>query len=276
MADLEESVAAQQLGGFADVDRAGADAYVSRLDAMHALQSFQAYKGESFGRLGLGPGASVAEIGCGAGEDARRLAGLVAPGGRVVGFDASEAMVREARSRHGEVEGLSFVQGDAAALEAADGGFDAARADRVLLHVPDPDRVLAEMARITRPGGRIMACEPDMPACWVAADDMELSELVMRRIAHSCAHPYMARELWGRFRALGLKDLSLTVYPVTAFSPEAIEKTLHVQAVLQAMVAKGAVEPGRAAAWAADLAERGRTGRFVAGVSIMTVCGTKP
>lgn len=242
---------------------------------MHELASFQAYKAETFQLLNLTAGSKVADVGCGTGDDVRKLASLVGPRGLAVGYDASEAMLQEAAARHGALEGVRFERADIEALGAADGAFDAVRADRVLIHVRDPATALREMLRVLRPGGRIIVCEPDMPGCWVAARDSEMSELLMARIAGSCAHPYIARNLYAQFRELGLQDVQLAIKTVTAFTPDSIEQTLRVTQVLGAMVQGGAVSQERAADWAADVAERGRTGRFVAGLSVMVASGTK-
>src|SRR6516165_10914524 len=87
------------LGSFANVDTADPADLVHRLDAMHMLEFFRAYKHETFGLLGLAPGDRVADVGCGTGDDARNLAAIVGAAGTAVGFDLSDSMLAEARSR---------------------------------------------------------------------------------------------------------------------------------------------------------------------------------
>lgn len=78
---------------------------------------------------------------------------------RITGIDLSEEMLARARKRVAE-EGLSHVEGldvgDAGALAFPDGGFDAAMAMFVITVVPDPQKVLAEMERVVRPGGQVI------------------------------------------------------------------------------------------------------------------------
>jgi phosphatidylethanolamine/phosphatidyl-N-methylethanolamine N-methyltransferase len=78
---------------------------------------------------------------------------------RVTGIDLSRDMLDRAKKRVVE-EGLSHVEGlevmDASALLYPDAAFDAAMAMFVITVVPDPDKVLAEMARVVRPGGRVI------------------------------------------------------------------------------------------------------------------------
>jgi len=91
----------------------------------------------------------VLEVGCGRGEFAERLAGA---GIGVVAVDQSARMVELTRAR-----GVDARLGDVQALPFADGEFDAAVANFVLYHVRDIHRALAELARVLRPGGTLVA-----------------------------------------------------------------------------------------------------------------------
>jgi len=266
----------RQLGDFAHVDEADAGDLVARLDAMHSLESFRIYKKETFDLLRLQPGFKVADVGCGTGEDVRTLAGLVQPNGEATGLDLSEAMLAQARERHGDVPGVSFLQASSDTLGAPDAAFDAIRADRVLIHVPDPAATLKEMIRVTRPGGRIVISEPDMPGCWVASDDNDLTDQIMRQIAISCVTPYLARNLWVAFKDAGLKDVTLTVRTVTVFDPASVGRILDFEGVIGSMLTKGQMNQKQADGWIQEFTERGQNGRFVAAVCIMIVAGTKP
>jgi SAM-dependent methyltransferase len=98
----------------------------------------------------LGRAARLLDVGCGTGA-------LIAaqPSARaVVGIDVGEAFLRAARVAHREA---GFVRADAARLPFPAGAFDAAASLLVLSFLPDPDRAIAEMKRVTRPGGTIAA-----------------------------------------------------------------------------------------------------------------------
>lgn len=97
----------------------------------------------------LGGGGRVLEVGCGTGLILERLAPQVEA---LVGLDLSRQMLSSARGR-----GLSVVQGDATGLPFSDGSFDLACSFKVLAHVPAIRSALAEMARVVRPGGALVA-----------------------------------------------------------------------------------------------------------------------
>jgi SAM-dependent methyltransferase len=90
------------------------------------------------------------DAGCGSGEFAERAARVL--GCEAVGVDRSERMVELTRER-----GVEAVNASVEHLPFADGEFDAVSANWMLYHLPDLDRGLSELARVLRPGGRLVA-----------------------------------------------------------------------------------------------------------------------
>jgi SAM-dependent methyltransferase len=97
-----------------------------------------------------GEPARVLDVGCGTGDFSERLQRQLAVD--LVALDLSPRMVDLARAR-----GLNAMKGEVQALPFADEEFDCVLANRVLYHVPDLDKGLAEIARVLRPGGRLVA-----------------------------------------------------------------------------------------------------------------------
>lgn len=96
--------------------------------------------------VGAGPGTRLLDIACGTGalvaEAARR-------GAEATGMDFAPSMVAEANRRH---SGLAFRVGDAEAIPLPDASLDAVTCSFGMLHMERPERVLAEIARVLRPG----------------------------------------------------------------------------------------------------------------------------
>ncbi len=264
------------LGGFASVDQSNSGNFARRLDAMHALDFFRAYKKETFQQMRAGPGARVADIGCGTGDDAKRLAEMVGATGHVTGFDLSQALLDEAKTRHADTPNLSFVLSPADHLDAPSDYFDAVRVDRVLTHVPDIADALKELGRVVKPGGRIVVSEPDMPGCWLSGAHPEISARIFQAIATSCAQPYAARNLYHAFLDAGFEDVELKLHAAAIADPGPAENILNFGATIQGMLAAGTLKPEEAAAWGAAFEERRRLGRFLGGMTIFIASGTKP
>jgi ubiquinone/menaquinone biosynthesis C-methylase UbiE len=98
------------------------------------------------------------DVGCGAGALALALAPYVA---QVVGVDRVPELLALARER--APENATFVEGDALALDFDDASFDLSGTLRTLHHVNRPELVLAEMTRVTRPGGRMLVIDQIAP-----------------------------------------------------------------------------------------------------------------
>jgi ubiquinone/menaquinone biosynthesis C-methylase UbiE/DNA-binding transcriptional ArsR family regulator len=95
----------------------------------------------------------VADLGCGTGRTADVLAPFVA---KVIAVDASEEMLAAARERLAMHANVDVRQGTLEALPLPDASVDAAHLGLVLHHLADPATVLAEAARVLRPGGRLL------------------------------------------------------------------------------------------------------------------------
>ncbi len=94
--------------------------------------------------------ARVADIGCGPGV---MVEAVLARGGTFAGVDASTEMIREAMGKYGTRPGVDFQVGSIEQLPLPDGCFDQVICMAVLEYLQSPDRALAEIARILRPGG---------------------------------------------------------------------------------------------------------------------------
>jgi demethylmenaquinone methyltransferase/2-methoxy-6-polyprenyl-1,4-benzoquinol methylase len=107
---------------------------------------------------GLRPGQRVLDVATGTGKLAHATARAVAPGGEVVGLDASGRMLDRAR-RADNGGGIRWVRADALALPFDAAAFDAVTIGFGLRNLPDLDAGLREMARVLRPGGRLVVLE---------------------------------------------------------------------------------------------------------------------
>jgi SAM-dependent methyltransferase len=181
------------------VDRSRQKAYFERGDRAHLRwQIGPGYFAETERRLvaaaGLPPGRLL-EIGCGEGAN---LAHLGAPSG-AVGVDFSRRKLSLARD---EVPGPSWARCDAAALPFASAAFDAVLVRDLLHHVEDRCAVVAEAARVLRPGGALAVIEPNRRSPFILAQAALVSA---ERGALASDDWRLVREL----REAGLVDVAL-------------------------------------------------------------------
>jgi SAM-dependent methyltransferase len=152
--------------------------------------------------------ARLLEVGCGTGSLAERCAAELRCD--VTALDSSAAMVR-ATAAHG----LHAMIGDVQELPFADGAFDCAVAAWMLYHVPDLGRAIAELARVLRPGGRLVAItngEDSLRELWEAVGSEKLpstfsrengAESLGRHFAHVERHDVEATAVFADRAAAG-------------------------------------------------------------------------
>jgi demethylmenaquinone methyltransferase / 2-methoxy-6-polyprenyl-1,4-benzoquinol methylase len=114
----------------------------------------------------LGPGDRALDVATGTGDLAFELASRVAPNGEVIGVDFAERMLDLARAKAAASEppaSVRFQTGNALALDFDDGEFDAATVGFGARNFSDLERGMSEMARVVRPGGRVVVLEITTP-----------------------------------------------------------------------------------------------------------------
>lgn len=113
-------------------------------------------------RLCLDQVGTLADIGCGIGHWGGLLARYLAPGARLIGVDRDPANVAGAAERFARgapTLSARFLGGDALALPLDDASVDLTTCQTLLIHLAEPSKAIAEMIRVTRPGGQVVAVE---------------------------------------------------------------------------------------------------------------------
>ena len=169
------------------------------------------------GELGLRPGQTALDLGCGPRGILDLLAEAVGPGGRVVGLDADPAHVTAAR-QYAFSQGLANVEvlaGDARHTGLPAASFDLVHTRTLLVTIPEPAEVVAEMARLARPGGLVASQEADaeFSICYPPLPEWDrLLALFRASFPRAGADLRLGRRLPELFREAGLTDVGATVY----------------------------------------------------------------
>lgn len=267
--------------GFSAVDdSADAAALLRAMDLTAAWPAVQRLQGHNDAGLVLEPGHRVLDVGCGLATAAMAVAEAVAPGGWVLGLDASRLMVDEA-TRRAASRGLAveFRVGDAQRLDLPDASFDACRSERTLQWVEEPARAVSEMVRVLRPGGRLGLIDTDWGTLTIDHPDQAATERVLRGV-WSIPNPWSGRRLLGLCRSSGLEQLRLEadIAVVTEWEPDAgpVPGFMPFDGLVDAAAQAGTITPDEGAGWLEQLAAAARAGRFFLCVTMVSVTGRKP
>jgi|GEM_PF-501739 len=236
--------------------------------------------------LALRPGERLLEVGCGSGALCRLMAPALAPGGAIVGVDVAADMIAAARCyaadpppAPGEEPGvrvpLRFDVAPAEVLPYGDSAFDAGFAARLLLHVADPLAVVRELARVVKPGGRIVLMDWDWGTLAVDHPDRALTRRLMDwRCDNHGGDNWSGRKLLAVALAAGLTGVTVTAVATVA-RDETAALTGSIFRAAEVARNGGAITPAEHDAWVAELKQRLAEGRFVASLVYFVVRGNR-
>ncbi|AVT31079.1 SAM-dependent methyltransferase [Plantactinospora sp. BC1] len=236
------------------------------LDAAENTPDAVTLRARSYELLRPYPGATVLDVGCGAG---RAVAELARQGARAIGVDLDPAMLAAARSRFPD---LDVRAADAAELPLPDGQAHGYRADKVYHVLPDPSAALAEARRVLAPGGRIVLLGQDWDTLVIDSDQPELTRRIVHARADTVPHPRIARAYRNLLLDSGFHDVEVEVHTLV-FTDAAMRPMLagHADAARQT----GAVSAEQAEAWIAEQTRRAATARLLVALPIFVAAATR-
>lgn len=166
-----------------------------------------------FRRYGLGPGIRILDAGCGTGEISWRLAELF-PLAQVLGVDILDRHLDLARTRFASLSPrLSFGHQSIFELSAADATYDLTVCRHVIQSVPHVDRVLAELRRVTKPGGWLHLIAEDYGMLHFPTGDTDPRDFFHEAPALFGAKTgtdlFIGRHVCGLFEMLALTEITL-------------------------------------------------------------------
>lgn len=173
--------------------------------------------------LGLPAAAEVLDVACGTGEFSFRLAQLL-PACRLIGIDLVESHLELARERCSDLRDTTgelrtqFSSGDAFHLNFDDARFDLVACRHFLQAIPEPERVVAELARVTRPGGWVHVVAEDYAMMHFDPDPLGSDHFWQdgpMAFGHAVGFDLrIGRKMFGMLRAAGLEDVSVNFVSV--------------------------------------------------------------
>jgi len=224
--------------------------------------------------VGLRPGERILEVGCGSGAMARWLAGHTGGAHPIMAVDINRYLLQEAQAlarTAGVQDVITFGEGNGEALALPDGRFDVTLSLTVL-EEGDADRMLAELVRVTRPGGRVAAIVRGED--WPMQLALPLREELRARVARGMAAGVTERgcadaSLYRRFRAAGLTQVrSLPQLAVYDDPGSLMVQTYQGRGL-------GVLTPAELQEWQAATAQVRTQGGFVLAVPHHCAVGTR-
>lgn len=185
-----------------------------------------------FERIGVGPGWSCLDLGCGLGEVTRMLAARVGPSGHVCGLDMEPRLLRHAAAT--AVPNARYLQADALRSGLPDNTFDLVHGRMLSGATALPEDLVREAVRLAKPGGAVTLQEQDLgfTACYPGHPaHARLKSLLGRSLNESGYGTGIARRLFGIFRDSGLREVGYRPFligcqsnePLTHWLPDTVQ-----------------------------------------------------
>lgn len=202
---------------------------------------------------GLRAGDLALDVGCGPGIIAEEMLEVVGPAGRVVGLEPVGEHLAAARALLSGRPNVELLQGALPDTQLPSNHFDYVWCQYVFEYLPEQDAALAELVRLTRPGGRVVVADIDGVGMWnwpFPEDLQEESQKLLAALRAARFDLHAGRKLFHLFRKAGLQEVRVHVTPLYVVAGPADER-LHEDWVIRFRTLRPLAEPyfGSAAAY---------------------------
>jgi ubiquinone/menaquinone biosynthesis C-methylase UbiE len=224
-------------------------------------------------------GQTVLEVGSGTGALLLDLALVVGPEGRAIGIEPQPHLATTARA-HLDAQGMAnwseIRQGRAESLDLPDAVVDLCVAQTVLLHLTDETRAraLAEMIRVTKPGGHVLTVDQDMSTLVVYHPDAQFTAHLLQANLRSYEQPAMGRLARSTFLDAGLQDVRVQVIVQAETGPAAFLVS-SCERMARGVAGRGDITTDELERWLEQLGRVVESDRFFASLNYYACIGRK-
>lgn len=255
------------------------DTIAARLEARRSSERYMGMLHEYLNCLDLTGVQEALALGCGTGVEVRALACWPGFAGRVTALDISADLVAKGQTiarDEGLADRITWSVGDAQALEFSDGSFDLVLAHTLVSHVPRPDRVVAEAARIVRPGGTVVIFDGDYATLTFGTDDPQAGRRMDEKIiAGIIANPRVMRGMPRLLRRVGLELVTSRAWVLTEIG-RADFFLASLQSFRILLPKAGVATVQEIEAFVADQTKASEEGVFFAGYNFYAMIARRP
>ncbi|MEJ2251362.1 MAG: methyltransferase domain-containing protein [Candidatus Lokiarchaeota archaeon] len=224
-------------------------------------------------------GEHLIEVGCGSGVLCRLVAPHLIPGGDLIGVELSSEIVSLAYKflkKDNTSNLIKYEIGNAMDLKYEDNKFDGGFAGRLLLHVPDPQKVVSELKRVVKSGGKVVLMDWDFGTLAIDHSNRNITRKILNwRTDHKDGNNWSGRQLYRQLKVDRFEDISIK--PIISIAND--ENNSLVQSLYHA--ASGALEIGiinqnEYDLWVNEITRRLKSRQFFASIAYFLVKGICP
>jgi len=249
----------------------------AQVQAVYATPDVAQTRAAAFRAANPRIGQSALDLGCGPGFLLRDLALAVGSAGSVIGVDTSEPMLEMAAQRCTGLSNIRLEKAEVERLPFGDAAFDLACALQVYAYVEKLDEALVELARVVKPGGRVVILDTDFSGVvWESANRPRMQKILAAYEGH-VAWPDLPRILQRRLRAAGFRLERCEIVPMLTVNYHPNTYVFGLARFIHRFVTEhGGIQAEEADAWLAELDDLERQKAFLFAVSRFVFTAIRP
>ncbi|NEW59224.1 methyltransferase domain-containing protein [Nocardia cyriacigeorgica] len=256
-------------------DSAGQEQLIDVRDLQAALPGLARLRDWAHDALALRPGETAVDIGSGTGSEVITFAEAVGPDGTALGVEPDPHLLSAAERNAAQTGSRAkFHSGDAYGIPFGANTFDAVLCERVFQHLTAPDRAAREIARVVRPGGRVVVVDSDWGTAIVHPGDRRVVREVVDTLISATTNPFSGRRLPGQLTNAGLVIDDIGSHALVQERPAGAGAL--VSRVSAMAVARGSITEAEREQLLADLAAGAASGDIHLSVTMFAVLAHKP
>jgi SAM-dependent methyltransferase len=234
-----------------------------QIEAVYLTPDVATQRDKVLAMLAPHAGEKALDIGCGPGLTTQALAQQIGTTGKVIGVDIAAPMLAIALKRCENLPQVSFSQCDILRMPYENGSFDIALATQVYEYVEAIDAALIELARVIRPGGRVLLVDTDWESSvWASSDDARMRRVIDTWNQH-IPEPQLPRTLKQRMERAGFDKVKVDVIPLVNLAYDVHTYSIGMSKVIGGFAAgRNGLSVHDIEAWKADLKNQGEKGEY--------------
>lgn len=248
--------------------------YVNQDYLNQAAQMFSPIKLNSYEKLLANNPQSLIDIGCGPGIDTTTMATIYPDTPKIIGVDFDKEMIQQADSLAKQKECSDRTQHQHASvyeLPFSDSSFDAIRAERLFMHLEEPQAALSEIARIAKPKARLVIIETD----WASMSVNNGMDELERRLSHYFAseflnNGYSARRLPGQLAQINLQGVDIDIRSLQSNDHQLWQLLSQHMAMMEKALEHNVINAEEYQSWIENLNKSKVQNSFFSTINVMT------
>ncbi len=218
----------------------------------------------------------IADIGCGAGDDAINMARMFGENIAITGIDYAPEMIEKANSSAAGLSNITFHIGSAENLPFADAELDGLGNERLIQHLPDPQKAFTEFYRVLKPGSPLVVVETDWNSISFYNGDSSIAQQLNHYLTfNNVKNGNAAANVIRYMKEAGFSNIHIDLFPLSSHSLQQVTMMLRIDHALLMMKEQTIISVEEYNSFLASLEDADRNHYFACSINLVVATATK-